>query len=132
MKKLFTFSLSIVLLVFVSGCDNGAALGRPSGTILVTIEREVILRKNPILVFAAKGAQLDYKERLLKITDYYAAGGKHLVFESDGWLANSWPVHEIIFISSREIIVKIPSDAGYLVQIGDQRHVLTEVVEQKK
>ena len=113
--------LSVIILtvvLFVVGCDKGDMLPIKieRGMTLLKIERRLAGRANPSLTVLAKKVSLDYKERIIVVE-----GLMNITGNWGGYV--DWVVPEMI-IRDNNILISIPTDADYKIQIGETRFYL--------
>jgi hypothetical protein len=115
--------LSVLLIsMFLVACSKGARIDNGGGKIAVWIERDVP-GFDPEVTISADEASLDYEQRVITIGGFRNVRGS---MSSAGYVVPT--------MESRDgkMYIKLSEDTHYEIMIGEQKHSLPIMVNQKK
>ncbi|MEK9182267.1 MAG: hypothetical protein AAB781_01610 [Patescibacteria group bacterium] len=87
-----------------------------SDMTLLKIERRLALRQNPVITILAKGISFDYNKRIIVIEGLVNIAGY-----GGGFV--DWVVPKISVVDN-SLVITIPMDSNYNIQIGENRFYL--------
>ena len=121
MRKNYLGVIILTAVLFFVGCDKddkGSLLPIKieSDMTLLKIERRLALRQNPVITILAKGISFDYNKRIIVIEGLVNIAGY-----GGGFV--DWVVPKISVVDN-SLVITIPMDSNYNIQIGENRFYL--------